>query len=255
MPRRPSPAAVARARQLIAELRIRHPREIDLELIAAHLGILIRKLPLRHEEGRLLRSDRYGIINVAESAYASNKWRFVVAHELGHFLRDHRLDSFEACTRGDLSDYSGSGRESEANDFASELLMPAGLFQKRCDRNRPSLHDVAEIAREFQTSMTATALRFVAFAREACAIVHSTGGVVDWVDWSDGFRLAVRKGTRLEAGAHALDLSQGREVEDAPALVDAEAWGDCDHDADVELYEHSRAVAPGTVLTFLWHRS
>lgn len=252
MPRPRSPAAVARARQLVAELQIRHPRELDLELIAAHLGVLVRRLPLRHEEGRLLRSASQGIINVAESAYTSNKWRFVVAHELGHFLRDGEGDSFDACTRGDLSNYFGSGRESEANDFASELLMPSVLFEPRCDRNRPSLHDVGELAQEFQTSLTATALRFVSFSPEPCAVVQSTKGVVDWVDWSTDFRPAVARGTRLDGRTYAVDLLNGSEVADRAAPVDDDAWGS---ECGVELWEHSRKVADATVLTMLWHAS
>ncbi len=250
MPRAPSPLAVARARQLIAELQIRHARELDLELIAAHLGVLVRKLPLRHEEGRLLRSARHGIINVAESACASNKWRFVVAHELGHFLRDGDGDSFDACTRGDLSNYSGNGRESEANDFACELLMPSALFKPRCDRNRPSLFDVGELAQEFQTSLTATALRFVLFSPEPCAVVQSTKGVVDWVDWSADFRPAIAKGARLDNRTYAVDLLDGTDVADKAALVDDDAWGS---ECGVDLWEHSRKVADATVLTLLWH--
>lgn len=252
MPRPRSPAAVARARQLIAELQIRHPRELDLELIAAHLGVLVRRLPLRHEEGRLLRSSRHGIINVAEGAYASNKWRFVVAHELGHFLRDGEGDSFDACTRGDLSNYFGSGRESEANDFASELLMPKVLFEPRCDRNRPSLHDVGKLAQEFQTSLTATALRFVAFSPEPCAVVQSTNGVVDWVDWSADFRLAITRGSRLDNRTYAVDIAKGCEVADHAALVDDDAWG---NECGVELWEHSRRLTEATVLSLLWHAS
>src|SRR5580692_10708042 len=111
MPRTRHPAAVASARRLISDLRICHPTEIDIELIAAHHDLLVRRSPLRHEEGRLLRTQRLGIINVSEDAYASNKWRFVVAHEIGHFLRHPDNDAFEACTRGDLSNYTGTGRE------------------------------------------------------------------------------------------------------------------------------------------------
>ena len=174
MPRRCHEGAVATAKNLISTLRIHHPREIDIELIAAHHRLLVRRMSLAHEEGRLLRTARRGIINVAERAYNSAKWRFVIAHEIGHFLRHPENDSFEACTRGDLANYTQGGREAEANDFASELLMPEVLFKPRCDRNRPCLHDIEELAQLFRTSLTATALRFVLFAPEPCAVVHST---------------------------------------------------------------------------------
>ncbi|MGO9837234.1 MAG: ImmA/IrrE family metallo-endopeptidase, partial [Polyangiaceae bacterium] len=91
---------MACARQLHAKLKVRHPNEIDVELIANNHSLLVRRLPMQHEEGRLLRTRDHGIINVAEDAYRSNKWRFVVAHEVGHFLRHADADNFEACTRG-----------------------------------------------------------------------------------------------------------------------------------------------------------
>jgi hypothetical protein len=254
MARTPHPAAVVTAKQLISKLRIRHAKEIDVELIAAYHNILVRRIPLRHEEGRLLRTEKTGIINVSEDAYSSNKWRFVVAHEIGHFLRHGDSDNFEACTRGDLSNYTGTGRETEANDFASELLMPETLFKKACDRNRPSLRDVGELAEEFKTSLTATALRFVSFAPEPCAVVHSTDGLVDWLDWSPNFRLGIRKRTKLDGRTYAGDLFAGKQVDDRPSQVDGDAWCDSSWAADLELFEHSRKVSSNSVLTFLWHR-
>jgi Zn-dependent peptidase ImmA (M78 family) len=253
MARTPHPAAVASARRLLSRLRVERPGEIDVELIAAHHDILVRPARLAHEEGRLLRTAKHGIINVSEAAYRSNKWRFVVAHELGHFLRHPNADNFEACTKGDLSNYTGTGREAEANDFASELLMPERLFKPACDRNRPCLHDIGELAAAFATSLTATALRFVSFAPEPCAVVHSTGGVVDWLDWSATFRLAIRKRTRLDGRTYAGDLFAGRPAGDRPSQVDADAWGDAPQAAELDLFEHSRRVSETSVLSFLWH--
>ena len=69
--------------------------------------------------------------------------------------------------------------------------------------NRPCLKDVGELAEEFRTSLTATALRFVMFAPEPCAVVHSTEGKVDWLDWTPNFRLGIRKGTRLTNRTYA----------------------------------------------------
>jgi Zn-dependent peptidase ImmA (M78 family) len=255
MPRSLDPGAVAHAKRLVRDLRIQRAGEIDIELIAAHLNILVRRIALQLEEGRLLRTTHHGIINVAESAYASNKWRFVIAHEIGHFLRHPENDSFEACTRGDLSNYVGTDREAQANDFAAELLMPESLFEKGCDRNRPCLRDVADLANQFQTSLTATALRFVRFAPEPCAVVHSTNGLVDWVDWSTTFCLGIRKQTKLDNRTYAGDLFAGKVVADRPSQVDGDAWSSSPWAENMDLFEHSRRVSPISVLTFLWHPS
>lgn len=253
MPRRPHLGAVAAAKSLIAKLRIEHPREIDIDLIAIHHRLLVRPLQLDHEEGRLLRTATRGIINVSEAAYRSAKWRFVIAHEIGHFLCHPESDSFEACTRGDLSNYVVGGREAEANDFASELLMPEPLFASRCDRNRPCLRDVSELAQLFGTSLTATALRFVLFSPEPCAVIHSTSGSVDWLDWSPGFRLGIKKRTTLDHRTFAGDLFAGKSVIDRPSQVDGDAWSDSPWAANIDVFEHSKMVSKDSVLSFLWH--
>ena len=68
------------------------------------------------------------MIVVSDDAYASGKWRFVIAHELGHFLRHPELDQFRLCTDADMGTWYRAGPEQEANDFAAELLMPEDPF-------------------------------------------------------------------------------------------------------------------------------
>jgi Zn-dependent peptidase ImmA (M78 family) len=251
--RRPEPLAVRDARNLIAELQIKKPSEIDVELIANHRGLLVERRPLTQEEGRIVHSGGVGVITVSERAYRSAKWRWVIAHELGHFHRHPEIDQYALCTAMDMNAGQGVGRESEANDFAAELLLPEHLFKKRCDRNRPSLKDVRDLAEEFRTSLTATAMRFVYFAPEPCAVVQSTGAVVDWCAWSENFRLGIRRGARLSTKTYAGDLFAGRVVGDYSQQVDGEAWSDSAWAADIDLFEHSIKVSTGSVLTMLWH--
>lgn len=252
--RQPNVLSVATAKKLLTRLRIQKPDEIDVELIAAEQGVLVQSRPLSHEEGRLVRAGANGIITVAEDAFRTRKWRFVIAHELGHFLRHPDVDQFALCTDTDLRKwYQGSGREAEANDFAAELLMPEALFAKKCDRNRPSLRDVRELAEEFNTSLTSTAIRFVHFAPEPCAVVLSKGGVVEWWDWSKDFRLVIRKGGPLTTRTYAGDIFAGKPVADRPQQVDGDAWSSDTKASDIDLFEHSVQVARDLVLSFLWH--
>jgi hypothetical protein len=131
--------------------------------------------------------------------------------------------------------------------------MPTDLFRKKCERSRPSFRDVDALALEFGTSLTATALRFVQFASEPCAVVHSSKGVVDWLSWSADFRIFIKKGTRLTNRTYAGDLFAGTRVDDRATQVDGDAWSDASWAADIDLFEHSRKVASDSVLTFLWH--
>lgn len=251
--RRPCPIAVGEARKLLTELRIRSSEEINIELIAGHCGFLVSRQPMQNAEGRLLSSSSVGVIAVADSAYKSHKWRFVIAHELGHSRRHRMLNQLDICSDADLRT-AYAGREAEANDFASELLMPSEFFRAKCDINRPSLRDIRALATEFSTSITATALRFVSFTAEACAIVHSTGGKVDWVSRSDTFTLFIANGLALGATTHAGDLHAGRAAPDYLSQVDGPAWSESAYAERIDLFEHSMKVAPNAVLTLLWHR-
>lgn len=250
---RPKSISASAAKRLIEELDIRHPSEIDVELIAADRGLQVRYRPLAHEAGHLLRATQTGIITVDPSAQRSEKWRFVIAHELGHFLLHPTLDQFCICTDKDLNAwYRESGHEADANYFAAELLMPESLFKKHCDRNRPSLVDIRELSARFKTSLTATAIRFVEFCPEPCAIVHSSNGRVDWCLKTNDFRLFIRPGQTLTRSTYAGDIFAGVRVDDRPQLIDGAGWS---AKSNLDVQEHSIMLGSyGSVLTMLWHQ-
>ncbi|MCZ2343267.1 MAG: ImmA/IrrE family metallo-endopeptidase [Bacteroidales bacterium] len=63
--------------------------------------------------------------------------RFIVAHELGHvILHREQIGSFHTDTTVGESDTSSQPLEQEANDFATELLMPAEILQARAEELR-----------------------------------------------------------------------------------------------------------------------
>jgi len=252
---RPLSISRSAATRLTDELKVRSPDEIDIELIAAHCNVFVRFRELEHEAGHLLRTGKTGLIVVEESARRSEHWRWVVAHELGHFLRHQAVDQFKMCTEANLREwYKTSGNEVEANEFAAELLMPETLFKPLCDRNRPSLKDVEEIAKRFRTSLTATAIRFVTFAPEPVAVVHSMNGVVDWAKRTRDFALYIPRGHRLASTTYAGDLFAGKPVPAGPQTIDGSGWADDERAADIDLQEHSIMLGSyGAVLTLLWH--
>jgi Zn-dependent peptidase ImmA (M78 family) len=249
----PRSVTASAANRLLEELKIRQPEEIDIELIAAHQGLSILFKPLRKEEGHLIHAGSVGIIVVAEAARGSGKWRFVVAHEIGHFVRHPKFDQLRYCTDADLHNWRRSGgHEVEANDFAAELLMPQSLFEKLCDCNRPSLREVDKLSALFQTSLTATAVRFVQFCPEPCAVVYSVNGIVEWASPTRSFPFFIPRGMRLTSETYAGDLHAGIAIEDRPQLIGGSGWAD---GCDIDLQEHSRMLGRyGAVLTLLWHK-
>jgi hypothetical protein len=102
--------------------------------------------------------------------------RFTVAHELGHFsLTDHRRVLFEkgALHRSESGFTSGVWYEREADLFGVELLIPKFLFHKHRREFPTGLDGVKGLAELFQTSLTATAIRYATLCTEPAAVVVS----------------------------------------------------------------------------------
>ncbi len=240
---------------LVEDLRIRDASEIEIDLIAAHLGLHVIFKPLANEEGHLVRNGAGGLIVVNDAARDTAKWRWVIAHEIGHFRQHRGADQFEACTDRDIHTwYVKSGVEAQANAFAAELLMPEILFKHRCEISRPSLTQIGELASAFQTSLSATALRFIAFSPEPCAVAHSTSGEIDWWASTDDFGFTLKKGFKLSNKTYAGDLFDGRSAPRQPLTVDGESWSDDSRAGARDVYEHSVLLGRfGSTLSLLSH--
>ena len=204
-------------------------------------------------DGRLLRSGSTALIVVDDRAYQSAKWRFTIAHELGHFLLHEKLDALRSCTDRDLHAYHGTGAEPEANDFAAEFLMPRSLFAKHCDVKRPSMTVVRKLAEKFTTSLAATAIRFVECCPEPCAVVYAEAGRIKWWTRGQDFQLWLERGEALSSETYASDVFAGKKVDDRMQLTDASAWSADPRADDAVLHEHPVALPGlGAVLTLLW---
>ncbi|MBL0027537.1 MAG: ImmA/IrrE family metallo-endopeptidase [Rhodanobacteraceae bacterium] len=106
--------------------------------------------------------------------------RFTVAHELGHFVLHRALQSrFECDNRGVTSgQFDGRNIEREANEFASNLLMPLDLLRRLLgDQRKVTLHLLSDIARTFEVSFEALCLRFIEATDQRAILIH----------WDQGF--------------------------------------------------------------------
>ena len=232
---------------MVTRLEIRAPEELDMELVAATLNAFVQVRELHGCDGRLLRSRDGALIVVDPKAYASKRWRFTVAHEIGHLLLHKDASVVTTCTAQDLAAYRTSGYEPEANEFAAELLMPKPLFAPLCEGKAPSVAQVRELASRFATSWTATAIRFVECSTEPCAVVYAEGKRVKWWMRNDRFALPLDRDP---------ELARDSSPETGVRLTHGAAWSDAPNANAVELHEHAIPLrAHDAVLTLLWHRA
>lgn len=148
-----------------------HTPPIPVEEIARSKGIDVRKSeePDSNISGFLFWGSEKPIIGVNRKHH-TNRQRFTIAHELGHYLlhnsttQDLYLDhSFKVLLRDERSSEGIDEIEREANLFAAEFLMPEHFLQNDLHgRRQIDVEDEAflrELAQRYQVSQQALIFR------------------------------------------------------------------------------------------------
>ena len=242
-----------KAKAIIQSLQIRNPSEINVKDIAMVRGAFVRERLLEGSEARLVRKGGLGIITVNSRIPEEGRKRFAIAHDLGHFEL-HSASQLIVCTEEDMFLWNeNKSQELEANEFASNILMPEEIFRRYVTPGRPNLDAVKELSTEFRTTLTATVLRYVQLSIEPCAVVVSKDGVIKWYKKSTSFNFHVKVGEKLSPSTYAFDFYDGVNMPAQPQKAPAYAWLSGNFDEDAEIFEHSMALASyGVVLSLLW---
>lgn len=115
-----------------------------------------------------LHKERDGYRIVCSADQPRSRQRFTIAHELAHVILERT---------GRNAPRSGDSVERVCDMLAAECLMPTSVFETRLSPV-PRLSNVVELARVFETSITATAIR-CAQLRRVC-MFGVTGDRVIW---------------------------------------------------------------------------
>jgi len=244
------------AQSLISRFGITEPEHIELEDIAFELGVVVEARRLDGAAARLIRFGDAGVIRISEDESNVARRRFSAAHELGHFCLKHGHSLDRLCNDKDMHWYDDTGHETVANAFAGELLLPTSLVKKSCDVKQVNLKPIMSIADRFQTSLTATAIKFVRLCPEMCAVVFSENSRIKWVYRSDDFWPFIQIRRKLDARTLAFDFFGKKVLPAEPEEVEADAWFEVKRDDAVqEVVENSVAIPSiNSVLTILWIR-
>jgi Zn-dependent peptidase ImmA (M78 family) len=187
--------------------------------------------------------------------------RFSLAHELGHYhlpahrqLRQRGASCGESAMRAGAAD--AAHLEWEANDFASELLMPTRLFRSDAAGRDFSVATARELASDtyFDVSVTAAAWRMTQLSTEPCAIVMSSDGKVHWARRSRTMRIpGLRRGRSIGTGTLASAYFSGGAGEMKPLEVEVDAWLEPRYPVHGRLLESTHIIGTtGQVLSMLW---
>jgi len=149
--------------------------------------------------------------------------RFSIAHELGHWILHEDSVGFDSFDATDDFKQQVSKAESEANEFASELLMPTHIFGPQCN-SAPSFPLLKAMAKLFKTSLTATGLRFAEFSTHPHCFIKSKDGTIQWFRTQAGPEFQrVRQGFQLDKRSLASHLGINRDASPFQQ-VPVDAW-------------------------------
>ena len=151
--------SLSAAERLLQELGITEPQEIDLEAIAYYVNARVKYRKLDGCEARIVGKDNEAIITINSSS-APHRKRFSIAHELGHW--HHHRGKCLACRVEEYRPRDFASPERSADTYAADLLMPYYLFKPLARRQgKPTFKSITALAEIFDTSKTATTIRFV----------------------------------------------------------------------------------------------
>lgn len=240
--------------EILKFLRISKPDDIRIEDIAFLRGLITIEKNVHGSEGRLVTRGNRGIVTINQRLIATKK-RFVIAHELGHFEL-HRSIGGSICDSEDLLGYhQHKPRENEANEFAAEILMPSFMWDKTKLGAEPNWNSVKEFANHFQTSLTATAFKYINFFNYPVTIICSEESGIKWFFPNNKCFFFHRSiGSEIEIGSLAHSAFANPQQEHNKKIVLASTWfADYNLGQDRYFYEACYfAKKYGQMLSLIW---
>lgn len=240
-----SPAA------LLEELGISEPQEIKIEAIAEYCGATIVYEPLTGCEARIIGHGDRAIITV-NSTSLRERQRFSGAHELGHWMRDRGKIAFACAEVVYATEWGDENPEARANRYAAELLLPSPMFSHRAKTKEITFATVRSLAKDFETSLTATAIRLVELGSFPALVACYESGKRRWFVRGPDVATVLWPPKELGQGTAAYDLLRGRSKSEGPVDVYADSWFDLPNAGRYEVREDSIKISDRFILSLLW---
>ncbi|MXZ17782.1 MAG: ImmA/IrrE family metallo-endopeptidase [Rhodothermaceae bacterium] len=247
-------SARGKARTILAHYGLERGAAAYLRDIACDRGLIVLDKPIRGAEGRLVQLGDRAIATVNKSIDNLGKRTFVLAHEFGHYELQH--NTHIGCEDAAFVDWHRKRpQETEANQFAAELLMPKRWFIETARNRLFSLDTVKDIANICQVSVTAAAFRCVELDICPSALVFCQSGLIQWYTVSESLPYKrIPHGTRPHrysgAGEYFVDGGTSPDPEKTPMI----AWFIDDNIPPDELVMEQCLPMPNldSTLSLIW---
>lgn len=237
--------------QILMDLGIEDPSDIDIEAIAEDCGATIRYQPLSGCAARIMGYNNRAIITVDNNSPRPRQ-RFSAGHELGHWMKDRGQVAFQCLDGVFVREWSSANPETRANRFASDLLMPGKMFRQYASGRSITFETVQSLATTFCTSLTATAIRLIEYGDLPGMLICNSRGKREWFIASSDVKGKIWPEPQPGTGsiAHALLKGEGKSFQ--PKDVGSDEWLNHRNARNYWIHEDSRLLSNGIVLTLLW---
>jgi len=245
------PSTIQRPEQILADLGIREPEDLDIEAIAEYCGATIRYKPLSGCEARIIGYHDRAIITINVNSWRGRQ-RFSGGHELGHWMRDRGQVAFTCEYENYVRGWWASNPETRANRFASDLLLPVGMFQPRARGLPVTFETVRKLAVAFMMSLTSTAIRLVEHGGLPSMLVCNSPQKKEWFVASPEVSGRLWPLVRPKQGSVASSLLGTAREGNGPIDVQCDNWINHPRADHYWIKEDSLRLKEGTVLSLLW---
>ena len=198
------------------------------------------------------------------STFYANKGfeNFSIGHELGHYFLDGHLETLLGSStihQSKANFFSPDRYEREADIFAASLLMPEDMFKDNLWKFGKGLDCIIGMAELCNTSLTATAIRYVELTTDFLITIISSDEKIDFCCFSEkAWRLKnkeiPKRGWPIPKNTATESIFKEplriRNAERCSMQSDLSDWIECDRSKDV-IEEAKGLGRYGKVLTVL----
>ncbi len=248
------------------EIGISDPSEIDLEEVILGRGGFVKYLPMGNTDGRIVHGKTISTVYINSNIHYEGRRRFALAHELGH-LEMHKGasvhdDSTSLFWFNNMEKKLKRGiQEYEANQFASEYLMPRDLFYHEASKEPLSPELLSRLADRFQTSITSVAFKYFDLNLYPMALFHIFDGRVKYWKKSSDLRVFIKSLTKLPPPEDSVALEYIDEnyepiykKSELRQSIKKSTWFEINYDqSDTDFYEYCIVTkAYKNILSVVW---
>ena len=238
--------------QILSLLGITEPEDLDIEAIAYACGATIVPQPLTGCEANIIGFGDRAIITVNSNSIPT-RLRFSSGHELGHWMKDRGQNAFGCLDSQIDSEWTANNPEVRANRFASDLLLPVGMFAPLAKGRPMTLETVGDLAAVFRMSQTATAIRLVNHGSFPAMLIYYAQGQRQWfLRPSNDIPSSLWPPERPDPQSLAASLLADKFTNSKTGDVRADRWFERDKAEKYYIRESCFRTSADSVLVLLW---